>query len=563
MADAPGARRVIRVGILCNGQRFPAWQADAIRTLASLDDVEISLLIVRDASGQASRLNQLRDPRRLLWTVFNKGYIERFSKASRPVDLSAELREVPEITCRTEPAGRFGERFTANDLHAIRAANLDVILRFSFGILKGEILAAARFGVWSFHHGDEREFRGRPPGFWELVEGQPVVGAILQRLTERLDGGVVLHRGYFKATPHSYRRTRDDALLGSAIWPSVVIRQILSGDTAGLLSSPSDTTAPLRSDPGNGVMLRFLLRQGAAFVRAQFVGFLRASKWTLGIADAPIHEFLKTVPPIRWINEQPGTRYLADPFAREHRGRIVTLVEDFDYATHRGVISAIDIFSNDRPKVVLDTGVHSSYPYLFSEGSDIYCVPETYQANEVRIYRAVEFPTSWQLFRTILKGFPALDSTVFSHDGRWWLFCTDQREGSNAKLHVFHASTIGGPWEPHRLNPVKTDIRSARPAGTPFVHAGHLYRPAQNNSVSYGGGITITRIDVLTPTRFAEEIVTSIDPPKGSHGHGIHTLSAAGNFTLVDGRRDTFVRPAARREFTSRLRKLRRVGPQA
>lgn len=542
---------------MCNGRRFPAWQATAIRLLADLAGVEIALLIVRDATGGASRLSRLLDRPHLLWTLFNKGYIERRSRASRAVDLTAELATVPDIPCRTEPVGRYGERFTEADLEVIRGHELDVILRFGFGIIKGEILTAARYGVWSFHHGDEREFRGRPPAFWELAGGRAVVGSILQRLTERLDGGIVLHRGFFRATAHSYRRTRDEAFMGSAVWPSVVVRQIQNGDTAALDAPPSQTDAPIRHDPGNGVMLRFLARQALAFVRTQISGLLRTAKWTVGVADAPIHAFLDGTPPIHWLEEQGGTRYLADPFGVEHEGRIMTLVEDYDYAANRGVVSAIDVTSNGPPEVVLDTGVHSSYPYLVADGGEIYCVPETYQANEVRLYRAVDFPARWELVGTLLEDFAALDTTVFRHEGRWWLFCTDHANDSNTKLHVFHAPSLEGPWRAHALNPVKTDVRSARPAGTPFVHAGYLYRPAQDGSVSYGGGLTITRIDTLTPTRFAEEIVTSVQPPPGRYSDGMHTLSSAGRLTLVDGRRDTFVLPAARRELASRLRKLR------
>ena len=43
------------------------------------------------------------------------------------------------------------------------------------------------------------------------------------------------------------------------------------------------------------------------------------------------------------------------------------------------------------------------------------------------------------------------------------------------------------------LAAVKTDVRSARPAGTPFVYQGELYRPAQDCSRTYGGSIVIHR----------------------------------------------------------------------
>ena len=110
---------------------------------------------------------------------------------------------------------------------------------------------------------------------------------------------------------------------------------------------------------------------------------------------------------------------------------------------------------------------------------------------------------------------------------------------------------------PHALNPVKTDVRSSRPAGTPFVHKGELFRPAQDGSESYGGGVAITRIDELTPTTFSEQVVSRVSPLVSSpYRDGIHTLSAVGNRTVIDGRRDTFIWAASRREWASRLSKL-------
>ena len=561
MASSQGVPSPIRVGVMCNGRRFPTWQAAALRALADVPGVEIALLIVRDAPpGGANKLSKLKDRRRLMWTLYNKGYVERRSRASRPVDMAEELAQVPEIHCSTIPVGSFGERFSDADNEDIRSYELDLILRFSFGIIKGEILGAARFGVWSFHHGDERRFRGRPPGFWEIYERSPTVGSILQRLTERLDGGVVLHRGFFRTIPYSYVRTRDEAFLGSAIWPSVVVRQIQCGDTGVVEARPSSTDAPVRRDPTNGTMVRFLIRQAAQFVIAQVRGTTRAAKWTIGVADVPISAFLSSqTPDIRWNDEKGHTRYLADPFALEHQGILTALVEDYDYSTHRGVISAVDLEGNGDPEVVLDTGVHASYPYMFEDEDEIYCIPETYQANEIRLYRAIEFPRRWEQVSTLVEGVAALDATVFRHDGRWWLLCTDQKDGSNSKLHVFHAEKLTGPWDPHALNPVKTDIRSTRPAGTPFVAEGELFRPAQDSSESYGGSITITRVDELTPTTFSETIVARVLPPNtGRYRNGIHTLCGVGDRTVVDGRRDTFIWAATRREWAARLSKWAR-----
>lgn len=548
---------------MCNGTRFPTWQAEAIKHLAALAPrVEVALLIVPAAgtrrSGRMSTL--LRDPSHLIWNLYNKGYIERRSHASRPVDLSEALTDVPQLAVRTEPVGRYGERFTEDDLETIRTAQLDVLIRFGFGILKGGILEAANHGVWSFHHGDERVFRGQPPGFWEMATGEPVMGTILQRITERLDGGTVLHRGLFRVTRHSYRRTRDDAFLGSADFVSTAVKRLLAGDDSVVSGDPSRTDAPLRRSPGNWIMTRFLTRQAINFVLSQWRGLTRAAIWSVGVADVPIASFLDSrMPSIRWAPEQGRGRYLADPFPDPTGGSGVALVEDYRHEDHRGLISAVDFDGDMSARVVLDTGVHASYPYLVEDRGTIFCVPETYQAAELRLYRAVNFPEEWELDSILLEDVAALDPTVFRHEGRWWLFCSVEGRHANTKLHVFHARDLRGPWEPHALNPVKTNISSSRPGGTPFVHDGSLYRPAQDGSSSYGGGVTINRVDLLTPDDFAEVEVTRIAPPaKGRYRDGIHTLAAHGRQTIVDGRRDTFVLASFTRELKGRLSRFRR-----
>ena len=99
----------------------------------------------------------------------------------------------------------------APDLERIRAFRPDVLIRLGFRILRGGILTAAPHGVWSYHHGDNDRYRGGPPGFWEVMEGTPVTGTILQRLTEALDGGQVLYRSWGATNLFSVSRGRVEA----------------------------------------------------------------------------------------------------------------------------------------------------------------------------------------------------------------------------------------------------------------------------------------------------------------------------------------------------------------
>jgi hypothetical protein len=139
--------------------------------------------------------------------------------------------------------------------------------RLAFGIVRGEILRAPRHGVWSFHHDDEMRYRGGPPAFWEIYRGDPDTGVVLQRVTERLDGGVVLRKRAFDTVLHSYTRNWDVGLFGCAAWPADVCRDLVAGKDEYLDAAPSASTAPIFPAPSNREMLRFAVTLARNYLR--------------------------------------------------------------------------------------------------------------------------------------------------------------------------------------------------------------------------------------------------------------------------------------------------------
>jgi folate-dependent phosphoribosylglycinamide formyltransferase PurN len=123
-------------------------------------------------------------------------------------DMSVELAGVRAITAVPSRPKPFEHRFSANTVEEIREARLDVAVRFGFNIIRGDILDVARYGVWSYHHGDHRDYRGVPAFFWEMYEGNPVSGTMLQVLDEQLDAGRVLYRSFSATDKLSLNRGR-------------------------------------------------------------------------------------------------------------------------------------------------------------------------------------------------------------------------------------------------------------------------------------------------------------------------------------------------------------------
>jgi hypothetical protein len=233
-------------------------------------------------------------------------------------------------------------------------------------------------------------------------------------------------------------------------------------------------------------------------------------------------------------------RFFADPFGINRNGTLYILCEEFDYGLGKGRIVSIELNEGmpfPEPQPAIQLPIHVSYPCLIEHQGIIYCALETFQARKISLYRAKAFPLEWERISTLVDNFAGIDPTVFHYDDRWWLTCCDQVTGPFDRLFIWHSRDLLGTWIPHPANPVKVDIRSSRPAGTPFMHEGRLYRPAQDCSSTYGARVVLNRVTKLTPTEFEEEIEVAVEPYASSeYPHGLHTLSAAGSVTLLDGK---------------------------
>jgi len=565
--DESQDKHAIRIGIMCKGTTFEEWQARCLDNLLALDGVQAVLLIIDDAKADSPTVfdkirNILSNPGGILFLLYMR-FICR-PRAQHRVDMAKFFLGVPSIDCKVIKKGKFSQYLSETDIETIHGYSLDFILKFGFGIIRGEILKLARYGIWSFHHDDEERYRGLPPCFWEIYNGDSVTGAILQRLTERLDGGIVLKKGFWSTEKGSYAKNIDQSYYESARWPAQVCIDIRNGTTDYIDAPPSQTKAPIHYAPNNLQVLSFLIKTLRYRLTSKWRALFRHEQWNIGIGYESIDTFLKPdhKPKIHWFPTPKRSKFLADPFGIVKNGKITVLCEDFDYGPGKGIISSIELIdkaASYRCKPAMDSPYHMSYPYLFEHQGEIYCTPETHQAREISLYKAQEFPYSWIKIGTLIQNIAGVDPTVFPYEGHWWLTCTDQEQGPDSNLFIWYAPDPLGPWKPHASNPVKTDVRSARPAGTPFIYNGNLYRPAQDCSRTYGGRIVLNRVIRLTPTEFKEESAGVIEPYTNSpFPHGLHTISSIGNFTLVDGKRWIFVPSAAKHTLTAWVsRKLR------
>lgn len=432
----------------------------------------------------------------------------------------------------------------SQDVVALRGRGLDFIISFAPAAAARVFGQAARWGVWQFFFGDWRAYRGESDGFWEIVDDADVAVAALAQLQEDPNCVRILVEGAIRSHATRPSATLAELERRAVHWPRQACLKLLDGWTAHLTAAPVRAPAASR-ERALRARIACVARGAVRMARTQFRQLARHEQWNIGVLDAPIESLLEPHRPLepRWLQAPGRGEFYADPIGFVRDGRPVVFCEHLDYRDGRGSIRAFDA---GVPELVhsVDIGppVHLSYPYLIETEGVLYCIPESCEANEVALYEVERFPDRWRRIATLIEGIPLIDVTPFRYGDRWWLGASlPMSRGANCELHLYHADSLAGPWQPHAANPVKVDVRSARPGGTPFWKDGCLYRPAQDCSATYGRRVVINRIRRLTPLAFEEEPVAVVDPPTtGPYTIGLHTVSTLGDRTLIDAKRHVF-----------------------
>ncbi len=554
----------LRFAVMCNGTFLKEWQFRCIQQVLELENTELVVLIENENTPSALPFFN-KTLQRIFHFSFFRVYLRFWYKAKsiREVNTKAIFKNIPVLPCQPIIKNKHSHYFKEDDIKKITELRLDFILRFGFHIIRGEILNTSRYGIWSYHHGDEQKYRGGPPGFWETYYHDNVCGAILQRLTNKLDSGVILKKGYFKTMQHSYSANTDMLFFESARWPKQVCIDIQNDVAQYLHHNAIETNAPLYRFPNNFQALNFFFIQLKNKFLFHYIDLFCSEEWNVALVDRPIQTFLSDslVPSdFKWLPSPEKGTYAADPFGFLLAEELHILYEKYSYRQQKGTISSVYYEKKSATftdySVVIEKYHHLSYPYTLEHDQNIYCIPESYETNEVSLYLLDKQSFKWEKKGTLVKDFSAIDSTLFFYEQKWWLLCTNKGNPSALSLSVFYSSQLEGPFYPHRNNPVKTDIRSSRCAGTPFYHENNLYRPSQDCSKTYGGAITLNKIIKLTSTEYKEESVRSLVPFDSKYKDGIHTLSSVGNYTLVDGKRIVFSADHFRRSWKRKMKKI-------
>jgi hypothetical protein len=536
-----------RAGVVLDSVVVASWVARAVLRLRTEGFLQCAFLAadVRTPRHPGRRLRSQRRSGLLyrLYERFDYALFKAENDALAPVDVSPQLATLPVLRVPLAHGGD-GAFVEAIDQH-----ELDVLIWFASSSHDAEVARRVPYGVWRLSHGDGVRYSGDPPFFWEIYD-ENAVAAIGVDLFDRASGsGRSIYRSYSATDAISLYRVRNKSYWKAA---NFFARRLATLEDADSTPAVGDVVGgeprPLRirslgGTPSSVDMFRYLLRIFVRSVKRQIASRLYEEKWVIGWRRRDGRDTLPHSGRFEVI-VPPRNRSIMDPFILHRDGNDYIFCEDYSNRRNKGVISYLVRLPNgswSEPVVALSRTKHLSYPFIFEFRGDVYMIPETASARRVELHRALSFPDEWVLERVLISDVFALDATLFEHDGKFWLFASVPEDGAafSDEVSVFYADSLWDEWSPHPMNPVVSDVRSARPAGRVFRSGDDLIRPSQDCAKGYGYAVVYNRIDVLTQSEYHEHEVGRLDPGWLPGNLGTHSYDRTDRYEVVDARRAT------------------------
>tara|TARA_Y100001954_G_scaffold214635_1_gene244295 strand:+ start:757 stop:2418 length:1662 start_codon:yes stop_codon:yes gene_type:complete len=542
----------IKVGLLINDEMIPSWTYEMLRIIHESNHSEIVLIIKKNViekkSNNSNEVKLKRFFKTFFWRVL-KSYDNLLNNTSNNAFENKNIYNLLKIDTLNADVKetKFSDYITKESLIKIKKYNLDVLIRLGFRILRGEILKLPKFGVWSFHHGDNSINRGGPPGVWEVILKIPVTGATLQILNEDLDGGNILSKTFSSTENYSFLRNKNK-LYWKALYMiprklnelytkgGKIFTQNLSENNNGL----DFYNEKLFLKPDNKTSLKFLFNVFIQLIKTKIFNKFYFNQWILLYKISEKDGLSKSF--FRFKRITPAKdRFWADPFILEQNDIYYIFFEELIFNENRGKISLIKMDKKgnySKPLTVLEEKFHLSYPFVFKEKDSFYMIPETKEKNSINIYECVQFPYKWKHKKILIPNISAVDSTLLKHGDRFWIFCNvvnNNNYSNNDELYIyFSESLLDSSWTPHPMNPVVSDVRSARPAGKIFKYKNKIYRPSQDCSKRYGHSVKFNQIVKINENVYEEIVVDSILPNWSDEIVCSHTFNNSGRLTVID-----------------------------
>lgn len=262
---------------------------------------------------------------------------------------------------------------------------------------------------------------------------------------------------------------------------------------------------------------------------------LFAESWNVAWRKRPVASLLEDRDSPFFIIRNSVRYWAADPFIFCYNGSLFIFAELYDYITRKGTIGYCkwDGKRFGRWEKIIEEDYHLSYPYIFECNDGIYIMPESGANGDLRLYRAIDFPTKWEAVSVLRQNVKYGDTTPFIWKDHMYALTYNVADKKHYTLMLLD---LEDERNDHDLQVENANL--CRPAGKHFFYNNMNIRPAQNCKGDYGKGLLFYWYSFENDV-FSEKCIASITPHDLHYSYrmtldGIHTYNATDLFEVID-----------------------------
>lgn len=239
----------------------------------------------------------------------------------------------------------------------------------------------------------------------------------------------------------------------------------------------------------------------------------------------------------RWMKHKFKDSWFADPFVLDvTENQILLLVEDYYYPLGHGRISLLKVNKSTyvceerKPLLTLDS--HLSFPAIFRNDGQIYVYPESGKSGLLKMYKYQNEELKEYITLADMPFSDAILTGIFGENLCFSTIPTGDSEEETRQQYVYRLDEHLQNFS--LIEKYRFAKKHARNAGDFFEIEGKTYRPVQDCSVNYGGGMIIQEVSRDSDGEFFFKEISSFDAKHKNLQLGAHTLNHYKGVTVID-----------------------------
>ncbi|MGN1083278.1 MAG: hypothetical protein ACI4SJ_07025, partial [Candidatus Avispirillum sp.] len=283
-------------------------------------------------------------------------------------------------------------------------------------------------------------------------------------------------------------------------------------------------------------------------IRSKFKDLAVKEEWSIAIrprTDVLLYESNGTDKPFTVLKN--SLRYwAADPFIISDGEKDFLFFEMYDRFKGKGLIGFREICDEKngksgrigKMKIAYEQATHLSFPFIFKYNGYFYIMPESSEAGNLILLKAVDFPYKWEPVEMLAENKRFVDSVMLKNNGNIFLFTHELgKTDSFDTLDIYIRK--GSDWLQHKNNPVIHSASNSRLAGKVFEYRERIIRVTQDCAEEYGKMLHFNCISELTSDTYEEQPIANIGISdiniySRNKYRGIHTYNSSSRYEVID-----------------------------